>query len=236
MQNNSFYFFWIPLLKVMHYRVALFAGFTFCGFCGLYLTRKSKVQQKINTSKIKKRKKLLPLIWLKMAFITISYIAVKNFVYFEICIEKKQSELAINKTSPRHKKRTQSSQSKGHVKLALTGHPKGHHFLRPPGCHIFSNRFQWLYPGCRRFSCAVSGVGHVSIYRDRRSAGYKTDNMYFPVPYSPLNISKAVACSQQKMPTGLSFRTHAPTLVAFVPKNHRRCEMLRVDHASSFTV
>ena len=32
-----------------------------------------------------------------MAFITISYIGVKNFFYFEICIEKKQSELATDK-------------------------------------------------------------------------------------------------------------------------------------------
>lgn len=68
----------------------------------------------------------------------------KRIVYFDICIEKKESELATNKRSLRHKKRSQSSQSKGHVKLARTGHPKGHHFLRPPGCHIFSTRSRWL--------------------------------------------------------------------------------------------
>ena len=42
--------------------------------------------------------------------------------------KKRQKVKSILFQSPGHKKRTQSSQSKGHV----------NHFLRPPGCHIFS--------------------------------------------------------------------------------------------------
>ena len=44
--------------------------------------------------------------------------------------------------------------------------------------------------------------------------------MYFPVFQGSLNIPRAVACFQQKMPTGLSFRTYAPRLIPVCYGHH----------------
>ena len=57
----------------------------------------------------------------------------------------------------------------------------------------------------------------------------------FLFPRVPSTYLKQWLAFSEKMPMGLSFRTHASTLVAFVAQHHRHCEMLRVDHASSFT-
>lgn len=84
-----------------------------------YLIRKNKFQQKKrNTSKIRNRKKITPVDKYnqKNSFLyTFIYIGVKKNVYFDMCIKKRQSELATNK---RKRKRSILFQSLRHKKMS----------------------------------------------------------------------------------------------------------------------
>ena len=149
------------------------------------MIRKNKFQQIKNTGKIENRKNLLPLRWL---LIHLCYY--KKIVYFDLCIEKKELRSVLQTKrndekvkavlfqSLRHKKRTQSSQSKGHVKLARTGHPKGHHFLRPTGCHIFFILFRPFFYYSSKQNTNIIRLVRLSrqVFYSHRSRKWKMKN------------------------------------------------------------